>query len=60
MSPGVSKSSRAFMVTKAEVQSCISRSGQTQAKFVSGGEAPGSGPLGIGGIWAGLGDPNGK
>lgn len=61
MSPRVSKSSRAFTVPKAGVQSCVSRSGQGQArKCVSGGEAPGSGPVGIGGIWAGLGEPSGK
>lgn len=61
ISPRVSKSSRAFTVTKAEVQSCINRSGQRRAKkCVSGGEAPGSGPVGVGGIWAGLGEPSGK
>lgn len=48
-------------MTKAEVQSCINRSGQRWAKKrVSGGEAPGSGPMGVGGIWAGLGEPSGK
>lgn len=48
-------------MTKAEVQSCMNRSGQRRAKkCVSGGEAPGSAPMGVGGIWAGLGEPSGE